>query len=70
LIDTVMQPPLHRPAPNDVAAIDKVYVEVDNRINVLWQSSGSGPFLHHLNAVFGGTPIVCSPQIHGALMRF
>jgi len=38
------------------------YREIEKEINIIWQSSGRHPFLHHLNAIFGYIPIITLQQ--------
>lgn len=45
--------------PND---IERLYTKVNERLISLWQSEGSHAFFHHINALFGYTPLLAQPR--------
>lgn len=61
LIDRIknQQDPLDDGAGIDV--IKRYYASINNRVIAIWQNEGGHAFLHHLNAMFGYTPILMQP---------
>ena len=43
--------------PREKSNLEDLYKEIENEINKIWTKEGYWPFLHHLNAIFGYTPI-------------
>jgi len=50
--------------------LERYYEELSERLNNSWQQDGSHAYLHHLNALFGHTPVLLKPRrIFGALVN-
>jgi len=38
------------------------YIQVNNRLFEIWHNKGSHAFFHHINAIFGGVPLIVHPR--------
>lgn len=55
----------------DFALIESFYIDLNERLMLLWQQQGSHAFFHHINALFGYVPLVAKPRnISGILASF
>jgi hypothetical protein len=60
---------IHSSAP--IASIEKYYLNIEERLLTLWNTTGSHAFFHHINALFGYAPLVSYPRnIHGFIASF
>lgn len=47
---------------NDLRGAEAYYSSLNDRMNSLWLKEGSHAFLHHLNALFGYSPVTIIPR--------
>jgi hypothetical protein len=57
LIDQKVREAAAGEAPRSQSDLKALYSEVNQSIDEIWQTEGSHAFLHHLNAIFGYTPV-------------
>lgn len=62
------QGPKPLPDWNNAESVETYYRQIETLIAMLWQRHGQGVFLHHLNALFGGVPIIYGPPSDGAML--
>jgi hypothetical protein len=53
--------PCAPPVMHDVKSIEQFYGQIEYMVDSVWQGYGQHAFLHHLNAVFGYLPLICTP---------
>ena len=51
------------PDNQSIEELQEQYRRVDDEVRKAWQTEGHHAFLHHLNAVFGYTPIIVDKDV-------